>query len=266
MADLPIDVADGYDHSILAETHIMIIQFGVGLLLFMTYYAVFLVIDRNHPVQFIVFIILNMHILYYQSHAYNLFMIFLCCFFVYYIMIQSIHKFPTSTNQSTSTISLKTSSNNNSHKTQKSSPSFSNNYASKYKVRPDDIDDDEDETDSESSDSDSNPSMSDDKDDAINIINSNNNHHTKLSNGDNIKKPNNRRTAQKVVNTNKVTTRTFTFSRKRKSKAQQNNDNINTNTNDNDNNKFEPVLLFYNILYAFILYIKTKIYSLHSTD
>ena len=41
---------DGYDHSILGESQVMMIQFGVGLLLFMTYYAVFLVIDRNHPV------------------------------------------------------------------------------------------------------------------------------------------------------------------------------------------------------------------------
>jgi len=40
---------DGYDHSILGESQVMMIQFGVGLLLFMTYYAVFLVIDRNHP-------------------------------------------------------------------------------------------------------------------------------------------------------------------------------------------------------------------------
>lgn len=49
-ADSTIGELDGYDHSILAEAHIMMIQFGVGLLLFMTYYAVFLVIDRNHPV------------------------------------------------------------------------------------------------------------------------------------------------------------------------------------------------------------------------
>eukprot|EP01084_Bolivina_argentea_P030709 56855_1 len=40
---------DGYDHSILGESQVMMIQFGVGLLLFMAYYAVFLVIDRNHP-------------------------------------------------------------------------------------------------------------------------------------------------------------------------------------------------------------------------
>lgn len=73
---------DGYDHSILAESHIMMIQFGVGLLLFMTYYAVFLVIDRNGPVciiyiiliiitSIISFILLHISFIILSSHAYN---------------------------------------------------------------------------------------------------------------------------------------------------------------------------------------------------
>ena len=41
---------NGYDHSIMGEPQLMCVQFLVGLLLFTAYYAIFLVIDRNHPV------------------------------------------------------------------------------------------------------------------------------------------------------------------------------------------------------------------------
>merc|ERR1712048_360517 len=40
---------NGYDHSIMGEPQLMMVQFVVALLLFTAYYAVFLVIDRNHP-------------------------------------------------------------------------------------------------------------------------------------------------------------------------------------------------------------------------